>query len=162
MRKFSLYVPLLAIATLALALESCVSVPSSPPRPQQVLLAPDEIRWVDGPPVLPGAKMAVIEGEPKTPGPFTMRIKAPANSKLPPHWHPAIEHVTVIAGTFHVGMGEQFEPAQAKALPVGSFMVMPPKVPHFVFFKEETVIQVHGIGPWELHFVNPADDPRKK
>lgn len=129
---------------------------------EHVMLSPGDLKWIDGPPVLPGAKMVVMEGDLKAAGPFTMRIKFPADSKLAPHWHPLIEHVTILSGTFNLGTGEKFDPSKAMALPAGSFFVMPPKAPHFVVIKEETVIQVHGVGPWALNFVNPADDPRLK
>jgi len=128
-----------------------------------VMVTPGDVQWTDGPASLPaGSKAAVIEGDPKNPGLFTMRVKLPANYKIPAHWHPADEHVTVISGTFNMGLGEKFDTSKGKALSVGSFAVMPAKTTHFAFTKEESVIQLHGIGPWTITYVNPADDPRKK
>jgi quercetin dioxygenase-like cupin family protein len=128
-----------------------------------VMITPADIIWVDAPPsVPPGAKMAVLEGDPVKPGPFTMRIKLPAGYKIPPHWHPAIEHATVISGALNMGMGDKFDIAKTKELPAGSFSMMPAKAHHFAWAKEETIIQVHGIGPWGINYVNPTDDPRKK
>lgn len=136
----------------------------SPGEPSgHVMITPDELKWADGPPSLPpGAKFAVLEGDPKNPGTFTMRLKLPADFKIPAHWHPADEHVTVLSGTFNMGVGDQLDPAKGKALPVGSFALMPARTHHFAWTKEETIIQLHGIGPWGINYVNPADDPRKK
>ena len=128
-----------------------------------VMLTSADLKWADGPPSLPpGAKAAVMEGNPKEAGPFTMRLKLPANYKVPAHWHPADEHVTVISGTFYMGMGDKLDEASAKELPAGSFAVMPTKQHHFAMTKAETVVQLHGVGPWAINYVNPADDPRSK
>jgi len=89
-------------------------------------------------------------------------VKFPANFKVPPHWHPAIERVTVLSGTLHLGTGDTFDQAKAKALPAGSISIMEPKMHHFAWTGEETVVQLSGMGPWGITYVNPADDPRKK
>jgi anti-sigma factor ChrR (cupin superfamily) len=110
----------------------------------------------------PGAKMAVIEGPPNEAVPFTFRLKFPSDYKIPAHSHLAIEHVTVISGSFHMGTGDKLDPAKTKALPPGSVAIMQPKTNHFGSTKDETIVQVHGVGPWGVTYVNPADDPRKK
>jgi hypothetical protein len=128
-----------------------------------IMVAPKDLKWVDGPASLPkGVKAAVLEGDPTKAGPFTMRIKLPANYKISPHWHPAIEHVTVLSGSFYMGTGEVFDESKATKLPVGGFAVMQTGTRHFAFSKEEAVIQLHGIGPWGITYVNPADDPRNQ
>jgi len=128
-----------------------------------VMLTVDDLKWADGPPSLPGgAKFAAMKGDPKNPGLFTMRLKLPDNFKIPAHWHPADEHVTVISGTFYMGMGDKLDLTKGKELAVGSFVVMPAQTHHFAYTKGETVVQLHGIGPWGINYVNPADDPRKK
>jgi quercetin dioxygenase-like cupin family protein len=86
----------------------------------------------------------------------------PDGFRIAPHFHPADEHVTVLAGTFAMGTGETFDAQRAKAMPAGSYMVMPKGQPHFATARGETVVQVHAIGPWSLTYVNPADDPRKR
>ena len=91
-----------------------------------------------------------------------MRIKLPANYQIPAHWHPAIEHVTVMSGTFNIGMGDKLDRSTTKALAPGSVAIMQPKTNHFVWTDQETIVQVHGVGPWAITYVNPADDPRKK
>ncbi|MBI4564397.1 MAG: cupin domain-containing protein [Planctomycetes bacterium] len=117
----------------------------------------------DGPPALPpGAQFAVLEGNPKEAEFFTMRLKLPAGYKVPPHQHPAIERVTVLSGQLHVALGDTFDPSKAKELKAGSYMKIPPRTNHYAFTKEETILQLTTIGPWEVIYVNPADDPRKK
>ena len=93
---------------------------------------------------------------------FTLRIKFPADYKLPAHWHPAIEHVTVISGTFNLGTGDKLDTEKTKALTPGSVAIIQPMTNHFAWTSEETVVQVHGVGPLDIHYVNPEDDPRKK
>jgi hypothetical protein len=127
-----------------------------------VMVSPADLKWADVPSLPPGAKIAVIEGPPTEAVPFTFRLKFPADYKIPAHWHPAIEHVTVISGTFNIGMGDKLDPAQTKPLSTGGVAIMQPKTPHFGWTKEETIVQVHGVGPWGVTYVNAADDPRKK
>ena len=123
----------------------------------------DGLQWVEGPAVLqPGAKMAVVKGDPTKPGLFTMRLWFPANYRVDPHWHVADEHVTVISGALHIGMGERFDREKGRALPTGGFLWMPAGTRHFGWTEQETEIQLHGIGPWVVNYVNPADDPRKQ
>ena len=113
-------------------------------------------------PVAPGAKIAVIEGPLNKAVPFTFRLLLPAGARIAPHVHPAFERVTVLSGIFHFAHGDSFDPARTQALGQGSVAVMPPGAPMFGYTREETVIQLHGIGPWGIRYLNPADDPRKK
>jgi len=123
---------------------------------------PDQLEWKDGPDALPPrAKFVLLEGDPAKDGPFTMRVRVPDGYQIPPHTHPKVEHVTVLSGTVHFGMGEKFDKAATQAMPAGSFGWWPPGMKHFVWVEGETVVQVHGIGPWAIEYLNPADDPRK-
>jgi quercetin dioxygenase-like cupin family protein len=123
---------------------------------------PSAIKWIDGPPSLPpGAKFAVLEGDPGKEGPFVMRVKVPDGYRIPPHVHPKPERVTVLAGTFHVGMGDRFDPSKGTAMPAGSYGTWPAGMKHYVWVTGETVVQLHGMGPWVIEYLNPADDPRK-
>jgi quercetin dioxygenase-like cupin family protein len=127
-----------------------------------VVSLPDTLKWVE-PPTLPGARLAVVQGDPSKEGLFVYRIKMPANYKIPPHTHKASENVTVLSGVFSIGLGEKFDQGSGQELPVGGFVSIPPKHPHYAWSgNQETVVQVHGVGPTDLTFVNPADDPRKK
>ncbi len=147
----------LAVALGALPLVSVAADPAA-----HMMVMPGDIQWGDVPSLPPGAKIAVIEGPMNEAAPFTARIKFPANYMLPAHWHPAIEHVTVLSGTFNMGMGDKFDQAKTQALTAGSFALMQPKTLHYAWTGAETVVQVHGMGPWGITYVNPADDPRKK
>ena len=147
--------------TLALAEEHGKMESKSGDKPNHIMLTGADLKWVEGPPSLPaGAKLAVIEGDPSQPGLFTMRLKLPANYKVPAHWHPADEHVTVISGSFLMGLGDKFDEKAPKELPPGGFAVMAIGTRHFAMSKEGGVVQVHGMGPWGINYVNPADDPR--
>jgi hypothetical protein len=127
------------------------------------LFPPPAIEWKDGPASLPkGAKMAVLEGDPAQPGMFTMRLWFPANFQVAPHWHTQIEHVTIVSGVLHIGMGEKFERSGTREMPTGSFGYWLPGTRHFAWTEGETVLQLHGQGPWTITYVNPADDPRHR
>lgn len=128
-----------------------------------IMLTPAEIQWKAAPPSLPpGAQVSILEGDMAKPGFFALRIKLPAGYKVPPHWHPGHERVTVLSGTFYLGHGDTFDEAALKVYPAGSYSSMPPKMRHFATAKEDTVIQIATIGPWGINYVNPADDPRTK
>ena len=130
--------------------------------PPHAVVRPSAIKWQPFPPGGPGVMMAVLAGDPEKSGPFVLRIKSPAGAKVPPHWHPTDENVTVVAGTFAMGMGDKANPKALQVLPVGSFVLMPRETRHFGLSKTATVVQVHGTGPFQVNFVNPADDPRTK
>ncbi|HEX2896449.1 MAG TPA: cupin domain-containing protein, partial [candidate division Zixibacteria bacterium] len=130
-------------------------------QPAHVMMTDADLTWTEGPKSLPaGAKMAVLEGDPTKAGLFTLRFKLPANYKVPAHWHPADEHVTVLAGSFSMGLGEKFDEKALKELPIAGFAVMPTGVRHFAWSKDGATIQLHGMGPWGINYVNSADDPR--
>ena len=126
------------------------------------MLSPGDLKWVDVPSLPPGAKLALIEGPLNEAVPFTFRLQFPANYQIPAHWHPAVERVTVISGTINMGVGDKLDAQKTKPLGPGSMAIMQPKTNHFLWTKEETVVQLNGVGPWSITYVNPADDPRKK
>lgn len=129
----------------------------------EIQVTPMDIKWMDGPPSLPpGSKFAVLMGDPKKEGPFVMRLKLPADYKIMPHHHPGDENVTILSGALHISMGDTFDPMKAKSLPAGSYAMLPAKSNHFALFKEETVLQLNNLGPWDVVYANAADDPRKK
>ena len=153
MRRIVLAVPLLAVLGALPVLAQ--------PLAHQVSM-PETLKWVE-PGVLPGARLAVVQGDPSKEGLFVYRLKMPANYKIPPHFHKASENVTVLEGVFFIGVGEKFDQQSGHALPVGGFVSIPPDHAHFAWAGGQgTVVQVHGVGPTDLRFVNPADDPRKK
>jgi quercetin dioxygenase-like cupin family protein len=128
-----------------------------------VMVRADDVKWGPSPPSLPeGAKVAVLMGDPSKAVPYVLRVKMPDGYKVPPHWHPTAENVTVLQGTLMVGKGEKFDVDASEALNAGGFMSMPKDMRHFAWAKGETVIQIHGIGPFDITYVNADDDPRKK
>jgi hypothetical protein len=128
----------------------------------QHMYTPSEIKWQPGPAsLLPGAQMAVLEGDPSKPGFFAMRLRFPDGYKVMPHWHPKQERVTIIAGTLNLGMGDTYDPANTRPLTAGSYSTMPAGMRHFAFAKGVTELQLATNGPWRINYVNPADDPRK-
>ncbi len=127
------------------------------------LFEPDKIQWQDGPKSIPaGAALAVLEGDPTKDGPFVMRLRLPDGYKIPAHTHPKVERVTVISGTFNIVMGDKLDPRDARKMRAGSFGYWAAGMKHLVWAEGETVVQLHGIGPWSINYVNPADDPRNK
>jgi hypothetical protein len=151
----------LAIGPLVLAQEPNPARPDGDVTEPVMRLTPAELTWTAGPPMLPpGASMAVIEGSFMKPGPFTVRLKFPANYRIPAHWHPVKVTVTVISGTFNMGLGDVLDTSKGKMLPVGSIFEMPAAIHHFGWTTEETIIQEHGIGPLSVNYLNRAHDGR--
>ena len=131
--------------------------------PAHVLLIPAETKWsAEIPPVFEkGMLLTVVSGDPGKPGAFVVRLKMPAGYKIAAHWHPTDENVTVISGTFNMGMGDKLDVAKSKAFPAGSFAVAPAKMNHFAIAKQAAIVEVAAIGPFAITYVNPADDPSK-
>ena len=131
--------------------------------PEMKLYAAGKFEWKPAPPTMPkGVMIAVHEGDPAKEGPFTIRLKFPAGTKVMPHFHGATEHTTVVAGTLHIGTGDTFNEASLKPMPAGSFGFWPAGMHHFARMEGEVILQVHGAGPWTVTYVNPADDPRTR
>lgn len=138
---------------------------SSPAAPAgtHVMIAASALKWGGSPPGLPeGARAAIVAGDPSKAEPYVLRAQVPAGYRIPPHWHPVTESVTVLAGTVALGMGDKFDEATLQDLPVGGFASLTPEMRHYFMAKTAATIQVHGIGPFAITYVNPADDPRTK
>jgi ketosteroid isomerase-like protein len=122
-----------------------------------------QVKWMDVPPFLPkGAKLAVLVGDPSKPEPFTLRLQMPDGYKIAPHTHPTDEHVTVMSGTFRAAMGDKWDDKALADFAPGSYANMAATMPHYAAAKGATVVQVHGVGPFIVNYVNPADDPSKQ
>ncbi len=150
-----------AVAGVALALGSVITAPTWGAEYTSVM--PADIQWKDAPSLGPGVKTAVIDGDPKSAGSFVMRIKLPPKAKLGVHTHPATENVTVLSGTLYFAAGDKFDPKKAKAYGPGGYFSIEQGKPMFAYTKDkETVIQLHGTGPWGISYLNPEDEPAKK
>ena len=128
-----------------------------------LLAGPGAVKWGPAPPSLPkGAMLAVLSGDPSKSGPYVLRLKMPSNYQIPAHHHPTTENVTVISGSFRAGMGDRLDRGKTLTFAPGGFAAMPAGMNHYGWVKGETVVQVHGDGPFEVVYVNSADDPTKK
>ena len=133
----ALILPALTYSSYAIALrqQTTASPATAEAQAHGRKVTPDAVEWK---PRSPGLEIAVLSGDPAKEGvPFVIRLK-------------------------HVGMGEKIDRAAATALPAGSYSLMPKEMRHFVWAEGETVIQLHGVGPFKTFWVNPADDPDKK
>ena len=118
-----------------------------------------EMTWVPAPPDLPkGGQMAVLHGDPSKSAPFTVRFKMPGGYKIPPHWHSKDEQLTIISGTLTLHMGDTMD-APATQLAAGGYHFLPGKMHHAAEGKGETIVQIDGMGPFDIHYLNPADNP---
>ena len=126
-----------------------------------VLVPADKVQWGPAPPALPsGAQIAVLDGNPSEKGPVTLRLRFPANYNLPAHWHSMTERVTVLSGTLQVGMGDTLNRQASQALKPGGFVALPANMHHFAWTGTPTVVQINLEGPFDIFYVNPADNPQ--
>ncbi|HEY0242653.1 MAG TPA: DUF4440 domain-containing protein [Gemmatimonadaceae bacterium] len=95
----------------------------------------------------PGAKIAVVHGDPAGTGDYTIRLTFPDGYRFPVHWHPKAEHLTVVSGSFLLGMGTKVDEKALKTYSPGDFLYLPAKNTHFGGAKGVTVVQLHGLGP---------------
>jgi hypothetical protein len=151
---------LLVVAPAAFADNAARSKPVG--KGQAININAKELKWGDAPPDLPkGAKVAVLYGDPSKAGPFTIRLKAPDGFKVPPHWHSHDEQLTVMSGTLVLHMGDTMK-AEPHVLEADGFHFLPGKMHHGVEMKGETVVQIAGTGPFDIHYPNPTDNPNPK
>jgi hypothetical protein len=127
-----------------------------------VLVPADKVMWGPAPPALPaGAEISVLEGNPTEKGPVTLRLQFPANYDLPAHWHSITERVTVLSGALYVGMGDAIDRKASLKLDPGGFVSLPANMRHFAWTTTPTIVQISLDGPFDIFYVNPADDPQK-
>ena len=126
------------------------------------IVRPSDVKWGDPPPIFSkAARFAVISGDPSKEGLFVVRLKMPAGYKVMPHWHPTDEHVTVLTGSFALGMGDDFTTKTMTRLPAGGYALLPANMHHYAMANTVAVVQVTGMGPFALTYVHPEDDPSK-
>ena len=138
------------------------AAPAAPVSTHLVVPASD-VKWGEPPPSLPpGAKIAVVQGDPSQAQAFVIRAQVPAGYKIPPHWHPGVENLTILSGTVALGMGEQFDESTMTTLPAGGYASLPAEMRHYFLAKSAATFQVNGMGPFVVNYVNAADDPSKR
>ncbi len=156
-------VRILAAAALSLAAIGAIaqSVSADPPRFAQWL--PDTIRWSPSAAIPRGGESAVLYGDPRKAAPYITRVKLPDGYRIAPHSHPEERVYTVISGTFYIGFGDTFDASRLKAYPQGSAFVVPANASHFHWMRSgEAIVQISGVGPSGIEYVDHADDPRGK
>src|SRR5712675_2887854 len=128
--------------------------------PGVVAVTPAEMKWQSqGGLAAAGMEQLNLVGDPAKPGPYTLRLKFPKGFRIAPHTHPDSREVTVLSGVFATGYGQSFDNAKLKVLPAGSFYTEPANVPHYIEIKEDTVLQVSGMGPSGRKFIIPPEIP---
>ena len=150
-----------AVELVLLGAFSLFSVPAPAQHAEHVMLNSSELVWKDLP-SLPGVKIAVIEGPLDQPVPIMFRLKFPPNFKVMPHWHPGIKHITIISGTLNMELGGVFDPSKTRPMGPGSVFDHAAQDAALRLTGEETIGQVHSIGPWSVDYVDRADNPVKK
>lgn len=131
--------------------------------PHHTVVAAEDIKFGPAPPSLPpGAQAAVLLGSPAKEGPFVIRLRFPAGFVVPPHRHSKDEFVTVMAGRFGIGTGEKVDRASVRGLEPASFVHLPGGMAHYAIADVETIVQINGVGPFDVVYVDPKDDPRNR
>jgi quercetin dioxygenase-like cupin family protein len=160
-RRTALIVVALLASVPALAGDSKKDSKAGAPEKEAVTVQPGEIKWGDVPPDLPkGAQLAVLHGDPFKKGTFSLRLKMPKGYKIPPHWHTNDEQLTILSGTFTLHMGDTMD-APAHELGPGAYHFLPGKMHHAAEAKSDLILQLDGPGPFDIHYINPADNPNK-
>ena len=126
-----------------------------------ILVPADKVQWAPATVLPAGAQISVLEGNPAEKGPVTLRLKFPANYNIPPHWHSMTERVTVLSGTLNVGAGDTLNRQASQPLAPGGFVSLPGKMHHYAWTAVPTIVQINLEGPFDIFYINPADDPQK-
>lgn len=157
----TLRLPVVLVLTMAPILVTAMRLQAA--EQHHTVIHVDAVKWGPAPPSLPaGASAAVLLGSPALAGPFVLRLRLPAGFVVPPHRHSKDELVTVISGGFAISSGEKENHGSVKPLPAGSFIHLPAGMPHYARADGEAIVQINGIGPFDVTYVDPKDDPRKK
>lgn len=129
---------------------------------EAVTITPKDVKWGDPPPDLPkGAQFGVLHGDPTKAGTFTVRLKLPDGYKIPAHWHGKDEELTILSGALQMYMGDTMT-GEPHILDAGSYHFLPAKSRHVAQAKGETIVQLSGAGPFDIHYINAADNPNPK
>lgn len=122
----------------------------------------DELQWFPDPSLPEGSMIALLAGNPGAAEVFMVYVKLPPNTVIAPHTHPYAEVVTVLKGSVGTGHGETFDKGKGAMIGAGSSFVLPAGHAHFLWNEEEVIALLTATGPWNINYVNAADDPRNK
>lgn len=149
--------------SLGVAISLGISTQPRAAEHHHTVVSGDAVKWGSAPPSLPpGAQASPLLGSPAKEGPFVLRLRFPAGFVIPPHRHSKDEFVTVIAGKVAISSGEKVDRASLKSLPPASFIHLPAGMPHYLWAEAESIVQINGVGPFDVVYVDPKDDPRKQ
>ncbi|MBS1155309.1 MAG: cupin [Proteobacteria bacterium] len=161
--KISRSVVIAAVVAMSGALSPSVFSADTPVKGDFISIKASELKWVDAPSLGPKAKVAVLEGDLKSTEPFTMRAKLPPKLTIGVHTHPTTERVTVLSGVLYFSLGDKIDPAKATIYRPGDAFMVPAGASMYAFTKDkETIIQIHGTGPWGIDYQAPADESKTK
>jgi len=150
------------VALVALSIAAICQIAAAD-QPEHIVMSPGDMKWGDAPPALPpGGKMTVLYGDPGKAGLFVVRLRMPAHYTIPAHWHTNDEAVTLISGSALFGLGDKLDAKSLHNVSAGSFVLAPAKHNHFVTTKAGAIVQIASNGPFDITYVDPADDPRNK
>jgi quercetin dioxygenase-like cupin family protein len=149
-----------AVAALfALSFPVCVSAQD---HQHHVTVQSDALNWTAPAAYAKGAQLAVVSGDPTKEGMYVVRLKVPAGYRIAAHTHPNDENVTVLSGSFNIGTGDKLDPEKGISVKTGGYSFVAKGMNHYAWFTEETVLQLHGMGPQGITYVDPKEDPRKQ
>jgi len=152
-----------AFVLAALPLAALAQTPMQNAMSAHMAVQPNALKWGPAPPGRPpGAQVAVVAGDPSKAEPYVIRARLPRGYRIMPHTHPTDENVTVLSGVFHIASGDTFDMKKGDMVRAGGFFNAKAGMQHYGWTSAPTVIQVHGMGPFEINYVNPNDDPRNK
>ena len=154
---------ILVALTLGAAVNLGMSTQPYAAEHHHTVVSGDAVKWGPAPASLPpGAQASPLLGSPAKEGPFVLRLKFPAGFVIPPHRHSKDEFVTVIAGRVAISSGEKVDRAALKSVPPASFIHLPAGMPHYLWSEVESIVQINGVGPFDVTYIDPKDDPRKQ
>lgn len=146
----------IALAVMA-ALLGAFGASSAATAPQPTIVTPANVKWIAGTGAEKGTYYASLYGDPRKAGAqYTYLLKVPAGMKLAPHVHAVLEQVSIVSGTFAVGVGRTWDSKKMVVLGPGSFAAIPANVPHYAMAKTTTVLEIHGIGPETMTMLKPG------
>jgi quercetin dioxygenase-like cupin family protein len=160
---FSRYTPhIVKGASIAAILAAATAVLAQPAgHDHTTVTSPAELKWAAAPAAYaPGAQLAVVNGSPFKAGMYVVRFKVPAGYVIPAHTHPNDENVTVLSGSFNIGTGDKLDKTRGTLVKAGGYSFVGKGMAHYAWFTEDTILQLHGMGPHGVTYVDPADDPR--
>lgn len=154
-------IPVLGSLVAALALPAAVTAQEKDVAPKKAeamaVVEAAKLSWnpleLEG--FAPGLMLAVVQGDPSTDGAYTVRLRFPDGYAFPAHMHPNTENLTVLSGTFLLGMGDTPKDDALSTYQPGDYLYLPGRMPHFGKVQGETVVQLHGTGPFEVILARP-------